>query len=381
MPEYEEPVYGEITEKMWARLPQYYRTVDGANGYRLKTFMASMAHQLDEIKAVLDRIDYDDVADGGGADDTSDLVDPAYANIEWLPWLGQIYGLPGVTATDTSRQLMMSRGVVGMAGTSQAIEAAAKSALVGTRYVRFYPRSTAIGVAGGLWDGVLVTRESDTLENNLPEYVSAGSSSSVYGVVGHDPSVVVDYALLSNEHNPDFYNGAAMCLAVESVEPVGPANLTLPLAYTMSVDGGELFNFIYSAGSDTARGPISATLTFDTGDTLTGATGNIGAGAKAMGSVQGTAPAGATSATVVFTIPNVVSGDRVYFGELADRKEPSTEWILKSANPVAAVIEAGEKPAGMILHHKTFASTWDTIEANSPTWNDWEKTWTAIEEQ
>lgn len=48
---------------------------------------------------------------------------------------------------------------------------------------------------------------------------------------------------------------------------------------------------------------------------------------------------------------------------------------------LATVIRKGAKPAGAKLHHATFGTSWDKIEALFPTWEDWEAhTWDEIEE-
>jgi hypothetical protein len=47
-----------------------------------------------------------------------------------------------------------------------------------------------------------------------------------------------------------------------------------------------------------------------------------------------------------------------------------------------AVLRKGVKPAGAVLHTRTFSSSWDTLAAVRPTWADWEAagSWTALEE-
>lgn len=51
------------------------------------------------------------------------------------------------------------------------------------------------------------------------------------------------------------------------------------------------------------------------------------------------------------------------------------------SSPITEVIRVGAKPAGIILYHRTYTTTWDAIEAAFPTWADMEgKTWSEIEE-
>lgn len=49
---------------------------------------------------------------------------------------------------------------------------------------------------------------------------------------------------------------------------------------------------------------------------------------------------------------------------------------------LAAVIARGAKPAGVVLHHRTYESGWDTVTSTYPTWADWQAagSWAAIEE-
>jgi len=52
-----------------------------------------------------------------------------------------------------------------------------------------------------------------------------------------------------------------------------------------------------------------------------------------------------------------------------------------SAAVLAAVLRAGVKPAGVVLHVADYGSTWDLIEAYYPTWDDLElATWDEIEQ-
>jgi hypothetical protein len=53
------------------------------------------------------------------------------------------------------------------------------------------------------------------------------------------------------------------------------------------------------------------------------------------------------------------------------------------SDPLAAIVAAGQKPAGVLLHSQDFAATWAVVEATYPTWADWETapgTWRRIEE-
>lgn len=46
-----------------------------------------------------------------------------------------------------------------------------------------------------------------------------------------------------------------------------------------------------------------------------------------------------------------------------------------------SIVRQGAKPAGVRLHHRTFGTSWDQLEARYPTWTDWEnRTWDQLEE-
>lgn len=57
----------------------------------------------------------------------------------------------------------------------------------------------------------------------------------------------------------------------------------------------------------------------------------------------------------------------------------------ETADPAAVlrtVITRGAKPAGVVLHHRSFDTTWDTVEAKFPSWTAIENagSWNAIQE-
>jgi hypothetical protein len=97
--------------------------------------------------------------------------------------------------------------------------------------------------------------------------------------------------------------------------------------------------------------------------------------------LQGVVPATATQARLRVSYFGTKVGDRLGVTRAAARQGSNTEWIGVTANPIAEIIKAGAKPAGVILYNQTFSASWSAIEAALPTWADWEtKTWTQIEE-
>lgn len=46
-----------------------------------------------------------------------------------------------------------------------------------------------------------------------------------------------------------------------------------------------------------------------------------------------------------------------------------------------AILDAGAKPAGMVLHHRAYSTTWADLQTGRPTWAQWNgQTWITIEE-
>lgn len=116
------------TRRLYDALPEFYRDADATQagaGYPLLRFVSLILDQAGAVEDLIDRLDPDL---GGG----SDLVDPATADVEWLPWLGQLVGVvdlpPNLTEAEQRNAIA---GAVGgwRAGTRAGLEAAAKTAL------------------------------------------------------------------------------------------------------------------------------------------------------------------------------------------------------------------------------------------------------------
>lgn len=160
-----EPVYTPLTERFWSRLPEVYRTFDSQLGWPFKRWLSCILDQADPLEQLIDRIDYVSPADGGAPGDTSDLVDPATADVAWLSWLAQLRGvrLDAGLSELAQRDAVANASSGWRAGTKSAVAAAAMSALTGTRYAAVYDHSTAAGLGtGGVWDVLIVTRSDET---------------------------------------------------------------------------------------------------------------------------------------------------------------------------------------------------------------------------
>lgn len=96
---------------------------------------------------------------------TSDLVNPRAANAEWLPWLAQLFGvrLDLKWSVPDQRDAILTPYLGFGAGTREALVMASKQYLTRTKTVRIYDHSIPNGInAGGQWDVLLVTRNSET---------------------------------------------------------------------------------------------------------------------------------------------------------------------------------------------------------------------------
>ena len=186
-----EPTYSVTTERLYARLPEFYRTLDEQVGWHLKTYLSAMVDELNAINLLMarleyvppeDRDEYEETFDGYTREpqpdtldydypplgQTSDLVDGRTADVDWLPYIGQMIGADVLSLpTAAERRDAVVRNYLGFrAGSRQALAEAAKLALTGEKYVRIYPhRDGALGSIvhpGTQWDILLVTKVDET---------------------------------------------------------------------------------------------------------------------------------------------------------------------------------------------------------------------------
>lgn len=126
-----------FTLRCFDRLPQLVRDADDATaGHPLLTYFATMLEQLASIDAMVTRFGYvapDEQRLGGQR--TSALIDPALADVAWLPWQALIYGVALDLAADEAAQRAQIAGAPGgwMRGSNASIIASAQTALIGSR--------------------------------------------------------------------------------------------------------------------------------------------------------------------------------------------------------------------------------------------------------
>jgi hypothetical protein len=175
-----EPIYDESTEQLYDRLPQCFRDEDPETDYTTKKFVYAVGTQIDSVAQKIERFSYVPPEDGAGYR-TSDLADPATADAAWLPWLAQLVAVQLDTAIPVPDQrAAIQDSILGIkVGSKAAIEQAARSSLVGTKTVKVFDHSdeTSIGTETE-WDLLIVTADSETLENSLPVDQSTFSSTN-----------------------------------------------------------------------------------------------------------------------------------------------------------------------------------------------------------
>lgn len=147
-----------FTDQWYAQLAEATQAQDAARGNVLYRWMQLLGHQLAQVTAIIDRIDYLP-ADEGGDGGTSDLADPRTADVAWLPWLGQLLGvqMPAASSPDAARDAVAYASSGWQAGTEAGMSNAARSALTGTQYVRLVKNWN-----GSHWTVCIRTRASET---------------------------------------------------------------------------------------------------------------------------------------------------------------------------------------------------------------------------
>jgi hypothetical protein len=183
-----EPAVSDFTARWYARLPGEYRDADAGLDWPLLRFLSLLGDQGGDVLTLLERIDYraPDDSPPGEAGDTSDLADPATADVAWLPWLAQLVGvvLDPALSVQERRDLLASASSGWRIGTKAAVADAVRTRLSGTKYVEVHSHSTEQGVgSGGAFDVLIVTLESETigwfsLESTAPTWADVEALGS-----------------------------------------------------------------------------------------------------------------------------------------------------------------------------------------------------------
>ncbi|WP_288797829.1 phage tail protein [uncultured Arsenicicoccus sp.] len=122
-----------VTRRVYDTLPDLYPDADAEQTppWPLLRYLSLIGDQLDEVTALLDRVDARGVDEGGDGTDTSALFDPAKADAAWLPWLVTMTGAEAWDGmTDADRRATIAASVDGRrVGTRPRIADRARSVL------------------------------------------------------------------------------------------------------------------------------------------------------------------------------------------------------------------------------------------------------------
>lgn len=423
----EQPIFDDSTEYIYNRLPEHFRKADAGQNYALKKYLTGTASTLNKVEQLIQRFDFTPIDDGGSPDDTSDLVDPKTADLEWLPWLAQLLGvsLSSTVVDEETRNEIINATNGYKAGTNDAIIAAVQSELVGSKSVKLTKRMTST-TSGGPWDLQISTLQSETLANILPQNIIVPTSArnlELHSV----PEGSLDRISLTIEEDPNFYKSRAiefravpansgigsengsgaitgfgndpfgnMRYGVANATAVGPSEYYFYSPFYFELDGTDpLSTFVDVSYIEGFNSTISVTAgielfrlngsTYTNLNTFVGTQNeiiNVGDTHHVLGRSE-SIPATTTHGRWIIRLKNIGDDAIVHIGHFGARKQNVFQWVHRTADPVQAVIDRGAKPAGIKLWHVFSSSSWDTLEnGGTTTWANLEAQpdWTSAEE-
>lgn len=145
------PVVDAVTERVYRRLPEVYRTHDERHGdWPLLRYLSTLTDQWGRWVELVD--------------DPTLLADPARARAEWLPWLAQLVGVKlQPRLTEQERRSAIAAPATGwLAGTKEGIRLAAAERLSGAQHVEVHDHAVTEPGDGTVWDVLIRTRRSET---------------------------------------------------------------------------------------------------------------------------------------------------------------------------------------------------------------------------
>jgi hypothetical protein len=197
------PAVTALTDRLYAQLPAMYRDADEPLDFPLLRFLSLLGDLAGEVDVLHDRVSADEP---GGR---SELADPAVADLAWLPWMAQMVGvrLPPNLTGQAARDAVAFASSGYRGGTKAAVADAARSALIGARYVKIHDHSITEPGNGGEWDVLLVTRVSDTPDVQAVLDAVVSKRAKPAGVVLHHRAYSATYAQVQGGTTPDTYSG------------------------------------------------------------------------------------------------------------------------------------------------------------------------------
>jgi hypothetical protein len=176
-----------------------------------------------------------------------------------------------------------------------------------------------------------------------------------------------------NVSQPGFYSGTALALT-----STGPGRLELELIDPKSVTGSVDYTVDLKV-MKTSNSVGKMYLEYLPSGESTIATDTL-ANEIIVHNQHTTIPSGKTDATIKYTLYGVDPGTSLYINEAGLTQGTTYGWVAESVDPVEAIVNAGAKPAGLVLWHVTFTTTWDIVEAELENWDEWDTLeWDAFE--
>lgn len=223
-----EPIYTPTTERLYLKVPEFYRVLDSQNDWHFKKFISSIGDQLNDIELLVARLEYippEERAEYYASLDefntyvrpagletetfgyapigeTSDLLDARTSDYDWLPYIAQLIGadISDLTSEADRRDAIIYNYLGFRAGSREALEDAAKRVLTGSKYVRVYPHRDGSGGSifseGTQWDILIITKTEETpsVEDIVAEILRKGAKPA--GVVLHHIAYALTWEVL-----------------------------------------------------------------------------------------------------------------------------------------------------------------------------------------
>lgn len=347
------PVVHPTTERIYARLPEFLRSSDerlsdGPDGYPLLRYLSLILDQLGVVDDLVDRIDYRMPADGGSVTTNEhyefDAEDVASGN-RIGTWVGHTNSIGhGAVYSDS-------------AGASIGDTFTTKDGLF--EFTLSWDSAADRGV------GLLYIDE--TLAATVDQY----ASSTVY-----HSDVVAERHLFAGTHSWRFVRSGIENSPTSNLGRVDLEDIRI----TSINDTSDLAD---PAEADVAWLPwLGQLLGVQVNESLTGEERRAQVVNAASGWRSGTRSAIAEAAQTQLTGSKYVE---VVAMENNDQWQIGIVTLAPETPLWNAVIDAittrNAKPAGVILVHRFYSISWQTLESNFPTWNDLEGagSWAAIE--
>lgn len=335
-----EPIYDDAVELYYERLPEHYRNADVEQTWTLKKWLSGILGEYADVDALITRFQYITPDSGGLPGDTSDLVDPDTADASWLPWLAQLVGINLDTSLSvTEQRQVISQAILGIkAGTKEAMALAAQRHLAGSKFVILYDHTASLSAVGGgtEWEMLVVTLDSETLENSLASEQAIMSSN-----VAWTPDIY-----LTNNVGPSTWTTTGYTASTGSTNPLLADYVTFDGNGNSYASGNVKAGVPYYGRMAFRNGSVSPTgLTmklqfYNAANTLVGETADVAITPVATWvwyrTATMTAPAGAVTCRLRVTS---TAGDYAVSNWMVTSTPDST--YFKSTDPGVTTIDGG----------------------------------------